>query len=350
MRFSSLLIISAVVLASCGGGTAEESESASDSTAVNKADIGTAVTAYQLTPSTFNHYFTVQGVVETDQNALIYPEAPARITSIKVKEGDNVKKGQVLMVLDSRIITNQIDEMKLRLSLAETIFKKQKSLWDQEIGSEIQYLEAKNNFESLQQSLEALQAQQDLYTITAPFSGIMDEIVPKEGEMANPAMAIGRLINTTNVYIKADVTERYLAVIKAGDEVEVTFPSMGISRMSKIERLGNFINPANRTFKVRIGLDNNDMSLKPNLLGELKIKDYSKDSAAVIPTSLVQMTPTGDEFVFAIVEGRAQKVAIETGLSFEDVIEVTAGLKGTEQLIDRGARSIKEGDKLTIKS
>ncbi len=350
MRLSSLLIVPAFALASCGGGATEESEGVNDSTSVVPTEIGTAVTAYQLSPTTFNHFFTVQGVVETDQNALIYPEAPARVTSIKVSEGDNVSKGQTIMTLDSRIIKNQVDELKLRLSLAETIFTKQKSLWDQEIGSEIQYREAKNNFESLQQNLEAVEAQRDLYTIKAPFAGIMDEILPKEGEMANPAMPIGRLVNTRNVYIKADVTERYLAVIKPGDEVEVTFPSLGVSRTSKIERLGNYINPANRTFKVRIGLNNSDLSLKPNLLGELKIKDYSSDSAAVIPTSLVQMSPTGDEFVFVIEDGKALKVAITTGMSQKDMIEVTSGLSGSELLIQRGARSIKDGDKLIVKS
>jgi len=347
-----MLIALVALLSACAEPTSEEADVTADvanTEAVSDERI-VSVTALQLAPTNFNHYFTVQGIVEADQNAQIFPEAPARITSIKVQEGDQVSKGDVLMTLDSRIVDNQIDELKLRLDLAETVYKKQEELWSQEIGSELQYLQAKNNYESLEQNLEAVQAQKSLYVIKAPFSGVVDEITPKEGEMANPAMPVIRLINMKDVYIKSDVTERYLSKIKAGDMVEVTFPSLGIKKETKIYRLGNYINPANRTFKIKLNLDNADMQLKPNLLGELKIRDYYSDSTAVIPTSLVQMTPSGDQFVYAIEKGKAKKVAIITGMSYDGMIEVTEGLSGSEKLIDKGARSVKEGDKLDIQS
>ena len=342
------ILASSVLLTACGGGSSEDA--AADEANQTHAEHSTHITVLQLEPTRFEHFFTVQGVVETDQNAQLYPEAPARIVSINAKEGDRVSQGQVLMVLDSRVIDNQMEELKLRLDLAELIFKKQEGLWSQEIGSEIQYLEAKNNFESLEQNLETLKAQKALYTIKAPFSGILDEINPKEGEMANPAMPVARLINMERVYIKSDVTERYLATIKAGDAVVVNFPSLGIVKNTTIQRLGNFINPANRTFKVRLSLDNSDLALKPNLLGELKIRDYSADSAAVIPTSLIQSTPSGQEFIYILEDSKAKKVEITTGISYEGHVEVLSGLMGTETLIDKGARSVKDGDLVSIES
>ena len=144
MRSLSILIVFAAVLTSCGGGSTEESNMTSDSTNAMTAERNVAVTSLQLAPVDFNHYFTVQGLVETDQNALIYPEVPAKIISIGINEGDNVSKGQTLLTFDSRVISNQIDELKLRLTLAETIYKKQENLWSQEIGSEIQCLESRN--------------------------------------------------------------------------------------------------------------------------------------------------------------------------------------------------------------
>lgn len=308
----------------------------------------TTVTTLQLAPSKFEHFFTVQGVVETDRNAQVFPEAPGRILSINVHEGDRVSKGQVLMSIDSKVISNQIDEIKSRLSLAETVFKKQEKLWEQKVGSEIQFLEAKNNYESLKQNLETAQSQKALYTIVAPFDGIVDEVLPKEGEMASPAMPAFRLVNMSEVYIKADVTERYLGKIAAGDSVEVTFPSLNVVKLTTIDRLGNFINPNNRTFKMRLSMKNTDSALKPNLLGELKIRDYVKNNAIVIPASLVQMTPSGEEFVYVTDGKTAVKTNVKTGLGYNDRVEILEGLNGTEVLIDKGARSIKDGEEVLI--
>lgn len=310
------------------------------------------VTELRLNPTRFEHYFNVQGVVETDQNATLYPEAAGKITSIKVKEGERVDQGQVLMSIDSRIVSNQIDEVKSRLQLAETVFKKQESLWNQKIGSEIQFLESKNNYESLKENLNTLEAQRAMYSLTAPFSGIVDEIMPKEGEMANPAMPAVRLINMTDMYMKADVTERYLGQIKSGDSVKVRFPSIDETRATTILRMGNYINPNNRTFKIKLNLSNKDLTLKPNMLGELSVRDYVNDSTVVIPSDLIQMTPSGQEFVYVIDESSeqrtAKKVLIKSGMSHDNRSEILEGLLGNEVLINKGARTIKEGDKVQI--
>lgn len=346
MRYSLLTITTAIVLSSCGGDDSTDPTETSDTTAV--AENKTIITATQLARTDFSHYFTVQGLVEADQNAQLFPEAAGKIISISVKEGDNVSKGQTLMTIDSKIVSNQINELKSRLELAKLIYEKQESLWSQEIGSEIQYLEAKNNFESLENNLETLEAQKSLYVINAPFSGVVDEINPKVGEMANPAMPAFRLINMKSVYVKADVTEGYLGKIKAGDAVVASFPSMNHEVETKIGRIGNFINPNNRTFKITLDLPNSDNMLRPNLLAEISICDYSSDSTVVIPATLIQMTPTGQEFVFTVENGLAKKVEITTSITYLNNVEVTEGLTGTEVLIERGARSVKDGDKVAI--
>lgn len=373
MKYSIFTITAAIFLTACGGekSTLDKLQAQQDSLMTVRNEVLTqidtvkaqiarldtnnkeqllSVTTLSLTRTDFSHYFTVQGLVEADQNAQLFPEAAGKIISIPVKEGDKVSKGQALMTIDSRIVTNQISELKSRLELAETVYKKQKSLWDQEIGSEIQYLEAKNNYEALQNNLETLEAQKSMYVLNAPFAGVVDEITPKVGEMANPAMPAFRLINMQDVYVKADVTEGYLGKIKEGDAVMAAFPSIGHEVKTNIGRIGNFINPNNRTFKVTLDLPNSDNALKPNLLAEITVRDYHSDSTVVIPTELVQMTPSGQEFVYTVEDGIAKKMLIQTGVSYKSNVEVNSGLTGTETLIERGARSVKDGDKVSIES
>lgn len=308
----------------------------------------TNVTVREVAPTRFEHFFTVQGSVETDQNALLFPEAAGRVTSIKVKEGMKVSKGQRLLTLDNSIVSQQIQEVKSRLALAEVVYKKQAKLWEQKVGSEIQYLETKNNYESLKQNLETLMAQNDMYELTAPFNGVIDEINIKEGEMAGPQMPVIRLVNTDDVYIKSDVTERYLGKIKAGDSVTVTFPGLDEVHYTTISRMGEFINPNNRTFKVRFELNNKKGTLKPNLLGELKIRDYISERAIVIPSSAVQMTPSGESFVYLLEDNRAKKVEVTTGMTYNDRVEILSGLTPGAIMIEKGARSIKDGDTVNV--
>ncbi len=319
-----------------------------DALDTNKLLRVTNVTTLEVNTSRFEHFFTVQGSVETDQNALLFPEALGKVTAIWVAEGKKVTKGQKLLTLDNSIVTQQIQELQSRLTLVETVYKKQEKLWEQKVGSEIQYLEAKNNYESLKQNLETLMAQNDMYVITAPFNGVIDEINIKEGEMAAPQMPVMRLVNTDKVYIKSDVTERYLGKIKGGDSVKVVFPSINETHNTTISRMGEFINPNNRTFKVRMELDNKKGTLKPNLLGELNIRDYVNDSALVIPTSLVQMTPAGESFVYLLENGTAKKAEITTGMSYNDEVVVLTGLTAGAVMIEKGARSIKDGDSVNV--
>ena len=306
------------------------------------------VQALTLEEGPFRTWVEVQGTVDARQSIEVTAESMGVVRNIKVKEGQKVTKGQILAELDQTVLLQSIEEIKGQLDFAKQLYTKQANLWKQNIGSEIQFLQSKNNYESLQQNLETLQAQKALYNITAPFAGIVDEINPKIGEMANPAMPAFRLINTEIMYVKADITERYIGQIKEGDKVMIHFPSADTKVESKIHRIGSFINPNNRSFKIKLLLDNSDKMLKPNMLGELEVRDYKRDSAVVIPTSLIQITPTGEEFVYVIKENGGQKTVvktmIESGKTYDNNSEVLKGLTGSETIVSRGARSIKDGD------
>lgn len=311
-----------------------------------------AVTFSSYEPQRFEHFFQVQGTIETDQNAQIFPEAQGKITSIPVKEGQQVSAGQVLMVIDSKVLRNSIQEVENQLALATTVFDKQKNLWDQKIGSEIQFLEAKTNKEGLQRKLETLRAQLDMYNVRAPFSGIVDEILPKEGEMASPAMPAFRLINLDKVYIKADVSESYLGKLQKGDSVRVVFPSLNRTIWTSISRMGNFINPNNRTFKIRLNMDNGSGMLKPNLLAEIHIMDFAADSALAIPTSLIQEDPAGNQYIMLVDEREgvqyAQKQLVETGLSYGGFTHISNGLETGTKVVVEGARNVKDGQRVEL--
>lgn len=300
----------------------------------------------------FNHYFQVYGSLASDQNAQIYPEIGATITTIKVKEGQEVSKGQTIATLDIQSIREQEAELKTRMVLAETTFQKQKKLWDQKIGSEMQFLQAQNNRDALQNSLKGLQANIAKGNITAPFSGVVDEIFPKEGEIAMPGMPVVRLLNLSKMYIEADISENYVGKVKAGDQVIVSFPALGIEKPSTIERLGQFINPNNRTFKIRVNVDNSDNVLKPNMVALININDFKQDTAVVVASSLIMEGASNKRYVFVVNQTKGahmvKKQEVEVAMTYEGRSLVKSGLSGKEKLVDKGARSIRDGELVEI--
>lgn len=310
------------------------------------------VTVSPVQSGIFRHFFKVQGVVETDKNAQINAEVAAKIISIKVREGQHVNQGELLMELDSKVLMGNIEELKTQLELANTIYERQKSLWDQKMGSEIQYLESKSNKESLENKLNTLNSQLDYYKIKSPFNGIVDETFPKEGESAIPGIPLLRVLNLDKVYLKADISENYLGKIKEGDTSIIRFPGAGIEIKSRINRIGDFINPNNRTFKVRFDLNNENDRLIPNMLAEVEVMDYkSSDKRIIIPLKLIQETPSGEEFVYKLVKNsasRAEKVFVKPGISFKGNIEVLEGLSENDVLIVQGARSVKDGEIVSV--
>lgn len=309
------------------------------------------VTILPVKSEVFKHYIEIQGIVQADKNIEIRPEMGGTVTAIYVKEGQQVAAGQTLIQLDDAAIKNSIAELTTQLNLAKTTFDRQARLWDQKIGSEMQYLQAKAQKEGLENNLASLKTQARKMKIIAPFSGIVDEIFPRIGELTSPQVATVRLLNLNNVYIEADVTETYLPVVKVGTEALLNFPSINKEVESKITQIGNYINPDNRSFKARINISNKDQSIKPNLLAKLKIVDF-KQEGLVIPSTLVQKDQSGHDYVFTLKtendENTVVKKLITISKEYNNEVFITAGLEATDSLIDKGARIVKAGDIVKI--
>lgn len=315
----------------------------------------TVVTTMPLKTTTFKHYFNVYGTVEATKSISLYPESSGAILNILVSEGQTVAAGQLLAELDDKVIEKNIAEIQTNLDLATTIYQKQKKLWeDERIGSEVQYLQAKANKEGLESRLASLKQQQKMTKVRAPFNGVIDEIFPKVGEMANPAQPLLRLVNLSEVYISADVSEAYVGTITKGTAARIYVSSLDQSIESQIDQVGQFINPNNRTFKVQVGLKmDGKKDLKPNMMASVEICDYTADSAIVVPNSLLQQTPQGESFVYVLKPlknglGEVERVMVEVGKSHNEQTEVRAGLTSDQILVNKGSRSIKAGQTVKI--
>lgn len=312
------------------------------------SDIKSAfVTIDSLEVGTFEHFFEVQGIVEAKNNITLVAEMPALIEKIHVKEGQQVAKGTLLVSLDNENILNQIDELNTRLKLATFVYDKQKNLRAQNIGSELDYETALNNKESLESALATAKSQLDKTKITAPFNGIVDDIFPREGELAGPQSPLIRFVSLGNVTMNVDIPESYLTKIKQGDEVEVIFPDLDIVHHSIIAQRGSFIQPLNRTFKVVVDLPIDD-NLLPNLIGVVKVRDFVKKNAIMIDQENIMQDSQGRDYVFRIkvVDGvnQVEKVFIETGMSYKDKSYVKSGLNADDIIVSKGARSIVDGE------
>ncbi|MCB0400644.1 MAG: efflux RND transporter periplasmic adaptor subunit [Flavobacteriales bacterium] len=310
------------------------------------------VTTKTVENKPFAHFVEIQGAVETGGNATIYPEAMGTITSIVAKEGQKVNQGDVILRIDAGMIQSTLKEVETNYELANEIFEKQERLWKQKIGSEVDYLKAKTNKEALEQKQKTLREQLEMYVVRAPFSGTLDEIMPKVGEAANPAMPVARVINYDNTYIEADVSEDYITTIKEGTLAKVYFPSLGKEIDAKIDRTGSFINPKNRTFKIHISLNELKENLQPNLLGDIRIRDFFQEQAIVIPSNVIQQDRQGNEYIYLLeIKGAkrlVKKAVLKSGLSYDKETIVLSGLEGDEVYIDKGARSVQTGDEVDI--
>lgn len=310
------------------------------------------VTTISLKPTIFKHFIAIQGFVGTDKNSIIKPEVSGTIKAVLVKESQHVNKGDALIKLDDALIKDNIAEVKTQLALAVTTFNRQARLWEQKIGSEMQYLQAKANKESLDNKLATLKTQLSKSTITAPFSGTIDAIIPNIGELVSPVSPVIRLVNLDDVYVEADVSENYIGKIKKGDEAKVYFESLDKTFETKIAQVADFIDPNNRSFKVKIFINNQDQSLKPNLIATIKINDFTVNSAITLPSSIVQEDQKGNNFVYTLQqENKAYKVVktlVVKGLSYNDYTYIQSGLTLNASVIEKGARGIKDGQIVSV--
>lgn len=306
------------------------------------------ITTYATDTNTFRHYFEVYGNVESDRTANLIADNPGMVRQILVNEGQDVKKGQLLVRLDAEVFDRNLAELQTSLELAKTLFEKQKRLWDQNIGSEVQFLEAKNRKEGLENSIATLQEQKDRSDIRAPFDGVVDKIFLKLGEMAGMQTPVARVMNLDDLYINADVSERYLGKLKNGDEVKVII-NQNDTIDSEISRVGNFINPNNRSFEIRIDVAEKMQSIKPNSLAVVKINDYSQQDAITVPSSLIMQDGKGRDYIFVVEKDHnqrdvAKKILIKSGMSYQGKTVIAEGITGQERIIDKGSRSVRDGD------
>ncbi len=318
----------------------------------NISDQGIHVKVKKIKRERFEHFFTTNASIEAVNEAFISPEVPGQIDKILVKEGSRVKRGDLLIELNSNIIDSTISELKISLKLAGVIFKKRNDLWAKKIGSEVQFLEAKNSVESLQQKLDTLNEQLKLYKIKAPFGGIVDNISKKRGEMASPGMPLMFIVNLKKVYVVSDVSEMYISRLHRGDEAEISFPSLpGIKRKGKIYLTGTVVNPQNRTFKIKILLDNSNETLKPNMIAEIKLRDFVDENAISVPSIIVKNDIKGT-FLYKVSEKNGDKIAkktyVETGMSSGGDLIIKKGLSENDLLITKGYSLVKNGSKIKI--
>jgi membrane fusion protein (multidrug efflux system) len=311
------------------------------------------VTTIALTAQPFTSYFEVYGTVEAEKNARIFPETSGLLTAIHVTEGQPVSKGTLLMTLDGDVIARNMDEIKTQLELAKVLYEKQERLWAQQIGSEVQFLEAKNRKESLETRLATLQTQFNMTRIRAPFDGVIDQIFPKKGELVGPAAPVVRLVNLREVHIDADISERYIGQLRKGTPVVVEIPNTGLTFESEVMQVGQYIKPDNRTFRIQVRVPNQEGLFKPNLLASVRIRDYEADSAVTIPNSLLLQTPDGRDFVFRVKRengrvGVVEKVYVQTGRSYGGRTEILDGLPSGAEIVEKGARSMKDGQRVNL--
>ncbi len=315
------------------------------------------ITVQKIDKQDFIHFIELQGNVTTRQNVLIYPEMAGTLLKIHIEEGQSVNEGQLLATIDDGGMRNQLNQMKTELALAETTYERQKRLWDQKIGSEIQFLQAKTSFEAQKLAVKQMEDQLAKFTIRAPFAGVIDDVIKDQGTVVapgGPGSEIFRIINLSKMYIQVAVPETYIASITKGKMVKVEFPILNESIDSYVKETGNYINPNNRSFTVEIPVENPNGKVKPNLTAKVHINDYRNEEALLIPQSTISENADGEQYAYVVSDitndgvATAVKNIITTGKTQGDFVEILSGIKPGQSIIVEGARSVKEGQKVKI--
>jgi membrane fusion protein, multidrug efflux system len=311
------------------------------------------VSVNAVTTDRFDNYFKINGSVEAVQEAIISPEISGQVKSILVSEGKRIAAGQTVAILNTSVIENNIEELKTNLEFAKTVYERQKGLWEQEIGSEIQYLEARNAYQSMESRLRSLESQLDMAVLRSPVNGIVDQIFLKEGELAIPGSPVMQIINLEKLNINAEVSENYLPMIDPSEKVILRFPAFPDFQESvPVHRIGNVINPENRTFRLQLRIDNPGEQFKPNMIASLSIRLHSEEDVVVVPSILIKQDARGYYLFVANKTDngnwQAQKAYIERGEEGEGKTMVKSGLNPGELMVIRGNNQLAEGVSLII--
>lgn len=367
------LLATSLFLASCGGGGSKDPKAelaklkeqqaatqakiadleAKTGTPANPATEATPVSVINVAPTAFNSYLQVQGRVDFDQNANVGARAAGTLTSVRVQRGDRVSKGQTLATIDASVLDANIAELRTRMDLAKTIYDKQAGLWKQQIGTEVQYLQAKNNYQALQRNLSTLNQQRALYNVVAPFGGTVDDVMLKLGEAVAPGTPVARLASGTGGKILADISEAYAGSIKPGDKAIVTIPDLGDEEItSTVRTVGQGINATSRTFTVELRLPSNKAAqLRPNMVAAVRIQNYGRANATVIPVDLVQRDDQ-NTYVYVVAQESGKTVAqrrvVTVGQTYNGKVEIANGLKDGDKVISAGYENLNPGQPVKI--
>ena len=322
-------------------------------TALGGSEKRALITAFATETSLFEHNIEVQANIKTRQNVLMYPEFAGRLIKLYVAEGQSVKKGALLAVIDDAGIQDQLEQMQLQLELAKTTFERTQRLWEQQIGSEMMFLEAQTRYKAAQKQVDQMRQQLAKTKIYAPFNGIIDEIPARLGSNLVPGVTpILRIVNLKSMYAEADVPETYLTNITKGSKATVTIPVVNQTQTTTIQQTGNFITPSNRTFRVEAALENPENLIKPNLNARLSVVDYTNPEALMVPLRVIRENASGSTYVFVLSQPEqdngytTEKRIVELGKSKQELIEVLTGLSPGDLIVDEGVSTLVEDQKV----
>jgi membrane fusion protein, multidrug efflux system len=369
----SILLITAV-FAACGKKDGSNANGAGDKAAQlaelkkQQADLGSKISALEkelggseakaekviaiaveaLTPSVFNSFIELQGSVVADEQVFLTARVPGSVSKVLIKVGDRIRAGQVVAEIDDDMVLQQMEEVKKRWELANDVYLKQESLWKQNIGSEIQYLGAKNNKEALDKTLTTIQRSRELYQVKSPIDGVVDECMVKVGQAAAPGIPMATVVNFSKLKVRVDAPETYAGKIRTGNAVSVLFPDLKKELSSKISYIGAAVNPANRTFKVEIPIRSNEAGLLPNMATTVRVINYSNGGAIAVPINLIQKDLSNMDFVLVESAGRAKRMPVKVGQMYGEKAEILSGLKTGDKIITMGFQELNEGDAVKI--
>jgi len=313
------------------------------------------VTGMVVSPEVFEHYLQVQGDVATKQNIVLYPQFSGQLEKLHVTVGQQVKKGDLLATLDDNGMAQQLKQLQVQEALSKTTFERQEKLWNQNVGSELQYLQAKAQYEAQRSLTQQVSEQLEKSKIVAPFEGTIDAVLAEAGTVVSAGISpVFRLVNLSNMYLKADVPEGYLNDVLPGKKVMVNFPVLQLEIASTVRSVGRYINPDNRTFSIEVDLPRNNAQIKPNLTAQIHINDYTNQQALLVPQSVLSENAAGAQYVYATIydqdqgQTRAEKRIVVTGKTEGDFVEILQGIKAGDTLVAEGARSVKDGQPISI--
>ena len=311
------------------------------------------VSTIKIIEQKFKHYVELQGDVKSDKVISIYPEFSGMINEIFIKSGENVDEGQILATIDDGGLKQQLSQLQITYNLAKTTYERQERLWNQKIGSEIQYLESKSMFEAQSEAIEQLNKQLSKTVIRAPFSGTVDNVIVKKGEVVYPGRSnLMLLVNMQEMYVESKVPENYINSITKGKDVIIEAPVLNMILKSKISLVANYINPLNRTYRIEAKIPDNDYKIKPNLNVKIRVNDYTNENAILILLNHINIDSNNDEYVYKIIkkDGKnyASKTIVETGRNNGDFIEVLKGVNISDEIVSEGARKITNNSEVKI--